>query len=152
MGELILSFEVEIPGFDLETLGLEIGAIDLAIAAANGDHKREEKVPDGPPVSRVGDVWLLNQHRVVCGDACLPSTLATLMIGRQAQAVFADPPFGCAIDGFVAGRGRHREFVMGSGDISQPKLVDPARRTSPVLGFPLRLDRAIQCHAHWDQV
>jgi len=31
-------------------------------------------------------------------------------------------------------------------------LVDTARRTSPVLGFPLRLDHAIQRHAHWDQV
>lgn len=122
LGQMMLSFEVDIPGFDLEDLGFEIGAIDVAISAAAGGGEREERVADGPAVSRVGDVWRLDQHRIACGDACDPSVIATVMAARQAHAVFADPPFGCAIDGFVAGKGRHREFVMGSGDMSESEL------------------------------
>src|SRR3546814_11813367 len=45
------------------------------------------------------------------------------MEGEKADAVFTDQPYGCGIDGFVAGKGRHREFVMGSGDMSADELL-----------------------------
>ena len=50
------------------------------------------------------------------------------------------------------GNGYFAEETIAWDDVYERALVDSARRTSPVLGFPLRLDRAIQCHAHWDQV
>ena len=49
--------------------------------------------------------------------------LARLSASKLAQMVFVDPPFGCAINGFVARNGRHREFVMASGDMSDPEVV-----------------------------
>jgi hypothetical protein len=122
LGALMLKFELEIPGFVLEDLGFEVGAIDVAIDDAN----KPEAEPDaltGPPVSKLGDLWLLGKHRLLCGDACDSAVLLRLTAGKLAQMVFADPPFGCVINGFVAGDGRHREFVMGSGEMSDPELV-----------------------------
>lgn len=125
LGTLMLSFEAEIPGFDLDDLGFETSAIDIAIAAAEGDDDPDEPMPpDGPAVSKLGDVWLLDKHRLICGDARDAVVLFLLTVGKLAAMVFADPPFGCAIDGFVAGRGRHREFVMASGEMSEAELAD----------------------------
>lgn len=126
LGTLMLEFEAEMPGFELEDLGFEVGAIDIAIAAADGDGDAgDELAPaNGPAVSKVGDVWLLGKHRLSYGDSGDPAVLSVLMDGKSAQMVFGDPPFGCAINGFAAGKGRHREFVMASGEMSDAELVD----------------------------
>lgn len=123
LGTLMLQFEAEIPGFELEHLGFEVATIDIAIAEAEGNDAEAEPEPaHGPPVSQVGDLWLLGDHRLICGDAGEAAVLATLIDGKPAPMVFADPPFGCAINGFVAGKGRHREFVEGSG-LADPELM-----------------------------
>jgi DNA modification methylase len=119
LGALCIKFEAEIPNFELEDIGFEIPEIDMIM-----DREREEEdlPPIGIPISRLDDVWLLDTHRVCCGDATRPETITALMAGAAVAAVFTDPPFGCSIDGFVAGKGRHREFVMASGEMSDHEL------------------------------
>ena len=64
------------------------------------------------------------KHRIVCGDSTDPSVFEVLMAGTaKAALVFTDPPFGCPVDGFVASSGKHREFVMGSGEMSPDGTV-----------------------------
>src|SRR3546814_11508783 len=65
----------------------------------------------------------MNGHRLICGDALDGRIYDQLMEGEKAHAVFTDQPYGCGIDGFVAGKGRHREFVMGLGDLSADELL-----------------------------
>lgn len=48
---------------------------------------------DMPPVSGLGDLWLLGQHRVLCGDACKAEDMAGLMDGQKARLVITDPPY-----------------------------------------------------------
>lgn len=124
LGKLMIEFEAEIPEIDLGDLGFEVSEIDLAIEAAGGEEEAEEELPleDGPSVSEVGDVWIVGKHRLLVGDATKRDIHACLMAGKSARAVFTDPPFGCKIDGFVAGAGRHREFVMASGEMSEDEL------------------------------
>src|SRR3546814_18889694 len=79
-----------------------------------------EEVPavlEKQAVSALGDLWEMNGHRLICGDALDGRIYDQLMEGEKAHAVFTDQPYGCGIDGFVAGTGRHREFVMGLGDV-----------------------------------
>jgi ParB-like chromosome segregation protein Spo0J len=54
-----------------------------------------EEVPEVPeePISQLGDLWLLGQHRLVCGDATKAEDVKALMDGQKAQMVFTDPPY-----------------------------------------------------------
>jgi 16S rRNA G966 N2-methylase RsmD len=120
--EIDLDFEVEITGF-------ETGEIDVLIEGLAAAPDETDILPDvdetSPPVSRVGDLWLLGEHRLLCGDARDPAAYETLMAGESAQMVFIDPPYNVPIDGHVCGSGRvkHAEFVMASGEMSEPEFT-----------------------------
>ena len=110
--------------FDIETIGFDMGEIDLRVESLKEKEtsSREPPIPDvsGPPVSRIGDIWLLGRHKLVCGDAREETAHAELMGTERAAAVFSDPPYNVAIDGHVSGLGRvrHREFVMAAGEMT----------------------------------
>ncbi len=56
----------------------------------------EDAVPEvqAEPVSKLGDVWLLGKHRVMCGDSTSIVSVEALLQGRKAQMVHTDPPYG----------------------------------------------------------
>lgn len=60
-----------------------------------------DEVPDVPaqPVTVPGDIWLLGPHRLLCGDATVPTDVDKLMAGAKAEMVFTDPPYGVGYDG-----------------------------------------------------
>lgn len=128
LGKLMIEFEAEISDIDLGDLGFEVSEIDLALEAAEAEEEPIEELPllteAGSPISVVGDLWVMGKHRLLVGDATNAECYHLLMGTRKAHAVFTDPPFGCKIDGFVAGAGRHREFVMASGDMSDEELLE----------------------------
>jgi DNA modification methylase len=113
--------------FSLEVTGFEMGEIDLRIeqlsACSDDDQMRANRLPSpqSRTVTHTGDLWLLNGHRVVCGNALEDTVYATLMGSWQAHMVFTDPPYNVRIGGNVSGTGatKHREFVMGSGELSE---------------------------------
>ena len=54
-----------------------------------------DDVPENvPAVSKLGDVWLLGEHRLMCGDSLIAANLDLLMNGRKAGCVLTDPPYG----------------------------------------------------------
>ena len=122
IGEIILQCEVEL-AFDVTDFGYEVAEVDLMIAAANEEPEEVPVLLDKLPVSNLLDIWKLRDHRIICGDATDPRIYELLLEGEKVCAIFADPPYGCAVDGFVAGKGRHREFVMGSGDMNPEELL-----------------------------
>jgi len=56
----------------------------------------EDAVPEAPadPVSRLGDVWLLGRHRLVCGDCTDADAVELALQGRTADICLTDPPYG----------------------------------------------------------
>lgn len=58
-----------------------------------------DDIPEPPktPISKLGDIWLLDGHRVMCGDSTDKATVATLMDGKKADMVFTDPPYNTGI-------------------------------------------------------
>ncbi len=80
----------------------------------------------GMAVSRIGDVWQLGRHRVLCGSSLDHGDLAILMDGQIASMVLTDHPYNLKIDGFVSGNGKNknREFVQASGDLSEEQFTD----------------------------
>jgi DNA modification methylase len=114
--------------FDLEVTGFETAEIDLLVDGPT-DAERIDRSDILPPpqteaVSRLGDLWHLGDHRLLCGDACDPASYADLMDDERARVVFTDPPYNVPIDGHVGGLGavKHREFKMASGEMTSAEF------------------------------
>lgn len=114
--ELDADFDLSLTGFDARDL--KIG-LDVAEAEAVSE---EPDIPDLPKaaVSRLGDLWQIGDHCLLCGDALKAESYENLMGRDRATMVFADSPYNVPIQGHVTGNGRtkHREFVAGSGEMS----------------------------------
>lgn len=103
-------------GWDVQMLALEVGdlqslgidMIDLGFTSRDlndllrdaGADPREDEVPSVPdvPVSRLGDVWLLGPHRLICGDATDAATVAALHGNIGPHLMVTDPPYGVEYD------------------------------------------------------
>ncbi len=116
LANLTLDFDLDITGFD--TAALDVLLYDPSSATSPDDTISE---PAGPAVSRLGDLWQLGRHRLLCADARDLEAYKQLLDGQQAQMVFTDPPYNVQIQGHVSGLGKvqHREFAMASGEMSE---------------------------------
>lgn len=113
--------------FDVTVTGFEIPEIDLMLHASAQETEKPEdaEVATGPAISRIGNIWLLGEHRLLCGNSLDSSSYALLMGGSEASVVFVDPPYNVAIDGHVSENGsvQHREFAMASGEMNEEQFV-----------------------------
>jgi DNA modification methylase len=116
--------------FDLEATGFDIGEIDLRIESLDKKPQPDDPADQVPvvqkqAVSRIGDLWQLGRHRVLCGNAQDRSSFAALMECKTADLVFTDPPFNVRIAGHVSGLGAvcHREFPMASGEMTEAEFT-----------------------------
>jgi site-specific DNA-methyltransferase (adenine-specific) len=84
-----LGFDLDLTGFSLD----EINALTpLEVEPGLTD---EDAVPEAPeePVTRLGDVWILGQHRLMCGDSTSIDAVEKLMDGQKADMWLTDPPY-----------------------------------------------------------
>jgi ParB-like nuclease domain len=95
--------------FDLTITGYEEPEIDLLLLNSTPPADPEDSFtpPDltGPAVTKLGDLWLLGPHRLLCGDARDPAVYQRLMSGERARIVITDPPYNVPINGHVSGLG-----------------------------------------------
>ncbi|MAM62359.1 site-specific DNA-methyltransferase [Maritimibacter sp. UBA3975] len=86
-------------GVDLEAIGFDGAELDDLLNLGEVDPK-EEDIPEVPaePISRPGDVWLLGNHRIICGDATDKATVDRLLDGVQPHLMVSDPPYGVEYD------------------------------------------------------
>ncbi|MEI6132424.1 MAG: site-specific DNA-methyltransferase [Bacillota bacterium] len=86
-----ISFDVSLTGFD----AAEIDALfkDSLKNGLKEDDFDVEGELQKPAISKQGDVWLLGEHRLVCGDSTKPETFNVLMDGKKANLVVTDPPY-----------------------------------------------------------
>jgi DNA modification methylase len=112
-------FEVEVTGFSTAELDLMFGEV----AQDADDPQPEDMVEDA--VSSLGDLWVLGEHRLLCGDALVPTSYTALLQGQLAQMCITDPPYNVPIDGHVCGSGKvkHTEFVMASGEMTPAQFT-----------------------------
>lgn len=96
-------------GFDLEVLQQELAALPEFDWGAYGfdvdellepmpDELDEDELPPAPaePRTRLGDVWVMGRHRLMCGDSTDPAQVERLMAGREADLLLTDPPYNVA--------------------------------------------------------
>lgn len=130
-GLVDLGFEVEFIGFQLAEVDLILDAAFEADPAARPDRDDAPVPPAAAGVTRPGDLWTLGRHRLICADAREAASYMRLMAGESADLVFTDPPYNVPITGHVCGLGRtrHREFAMGSGELTHAAFTDFLART-----------------------
>src|SRR5215213_5963750 len=119
---LDLSFDLSITGFSHP----EIDQLVETSSVASTAEARDDVVPEvdeTPPVSRLGDVWLLGDHKIICGDATIFETYRVLLGEERAAMGISDAPYNLKISGNVSNSGRHGEFVMASGEMSKDEFT-----------------------------
>ena len=88
--------------FDLSLVGFTDHEITALLDWDNAEQvEAVDEVPEVPvtPVSRLGDLWLLGRHRLICGDSGEAEILVQLMDGQTATLFATDPPYGVGYDG-----------------------------------------------------
>lgn len=89
-----MGFDLELTGFSLDEIaGLQIDEIEEGLTD-------EDAVPDAPetPVTVLGDVWQLGDHRVMCGSSTEATSVASLLDGQMPNTMITDPPYGVEYD------------------------------------------------------
>lgn len=106
--------------FDIEITGFSAAEIDVSLGTQNVDPD-DEVIPaaSSSPRTKMGDIWLLGDHRVGCGD-CRDLLFLRALVGQdqKVDAAFLDPPYNVAIRGHANVRSKHREFAMASGEMT----------------------------------
>ena len=105
-GLLADDFDIELTGFDA----------DFILPDETEGLTDPDAVPELPetPVTKLGDVWLMGNHRLMCGDSTSIDAVETLMDGQKADMVFTDPPYGMSYGGGRA-QGDNVKFKRGGG-------------------------------------
>nr|QIG99727.1 ParB N-terminal domain-containing protein [Bradyrhizobium sp. 6(2017)] len=121
LSDLALSFDIDATGFELPEIDFRIQSLEETGSLDADDFG----LADGQPVSVLGDIWNLGDHRILCASSLDPSALSCLFNDERASATFTDPPYNVRIDGHVSGKGaiRHREFPMATGEMSEDEFV-----------------------------
>ena len=92
--------------FDVDLLGFDDDFLSSFLDEPSEGLTDEDAVPDAPenPVTVEGDVWILGNHRLMCGDSTSIDAVDRLMDGQKADMVFTDPPYGMSYGGGRAGK------------------------------------------------
>jgi hypothetical protein len=103
--------------------GFSLPEIDRIIVEAEIEDEADEAVPQADrrdaPVSRGGDIWLLDEHRLLSGDARDPAAFAALLGDERAAVGLHDPPYNVSVTKHVSRSGRHGDFIFASGELSE---------------------------------
>jgi DNA modification methylase len=123
--------------FDLTLTGFETPEIDLLFQDyVEGEEDGNEPIPQPPqkPTTVLGDIWILGEHKIICGDATDSQVYEALLEDEKAEMVFTDPPYNVPVNGHICGSGKvkHDEFAMASGEMSQEE-------------FTIFIDKFIEC-------
>jgi DNA modification methylase len=111
--------------FDLDLVGFDASELERLLLIADGDEaaaEAEDEVPEPPeePVTRPGDLWVLGNHRLLCGDATNLADVERVLGGQLADMTFCDPPYNVDYANTPKDklRGKHRPILndnLGSG-------------------------------------
>lgn len=115
LGELTelddLGFDIELTGFDMPEELPEVIEDDFD----------ESVVPDEPR-TKLGDIWQLGDHRLICGDSTDVNVIDRLMDGAKVDMVMTDPPYGINAEKMTMGTGA-KDFYRGEGwDAERPDI------------------------------
>lgn len=93
--------QLESRGADLASTGFDEKELERLLRDVSADSDADGEViePPADPITKLGDLWLLGDHRLLCGDSTKAEDVNRLMAGDRAAAVISDPPYGVSYVG-----------------------------------------------------
>jgi DNA modification methylase len=144
LGELNFEFTIESTGF--ETVEIDRILEMDEVARTSKAEILPEPDPKQPAVSRLGDLWRLGDHALLCADATKEESYRRLMADDRAQMVIADNPFNLRVQSIVgSGAIQHDEFPMASGEMSSAEFTEFLKRVFTEL-VRFSIDSSIHFH------
>lgn len=128
--------ELKDAGYDMDLTGFSPEEFEALIPEQIADGLTDEdEVPEVPadPITKLGDVWMLGNHRLMCGDSTDIQTIDKLMDGNKADVVFTDPPYGMFLNAdysdmdskFTGSNGGNKyDQVIGDNEDFSPDLIN----------------------------
>jgi DNA modification methylase len=117
--------DLKFSGFDLDLIGFEPDRLEDILAGLGSSGLSDpDSIPEIPenPVTRPGDVWVLGEHRVGCGDSTSAADVEPVLAGSQPHLMVTDPPYGVEYDpSWRARRG------LGAGKLASGKVLNDDR-------------------------
>jgi len=111
--------ELKDQDFDLTLLGFDDKELDALLAPETTEGLTDEdSVPDTPiePKTKLGDIYILGNHRLMCGDSTSIDAVDKLMDGKKADVVFTDPPYGMFLNADYSDMGGKNSMTKKSGN------------------------------------
>jgi DNA modification methylase len=97
--------DIDAAGFDVELTGFDIDEIDALLSPKgckqddfDAEKAKREVEENGGAVTQTGDIWLLGDHKIICGDTTQAETFERLMDGQKAQLCVTSPPYSVGKD------------------------------------------------------
>lgn len=89
----------ELAELDLSDFDFDFGIDNEEEETKIVEDESPEVDEDAEPIAKLGDIWQLGRHRLMCGDSTDKATVELLMDGKKADMVFTDPPYGVSYTG-----------------------------------------------------
>jgi len=108
--------ELDTGAFDMDLTGFNQGEIEdlmTRFQVIEPGKTDDDAIPEEvETICKTGDLWMLGNHRLLCGDATIITDVEKLMGGEKADMVFTDPPYGIA---YKDVKGKHKPIVNDNG-------------------------------------
>ena len=135
-------------GFDDEDIDALLAELEEGMDPDEVDDQGPEE-PPAEPVTRVGELWLLGDHRLLCGDSTSTEDVQRLMGGKQAQLMATDPPYCVDYTGSARPQGSGKDWSDKYREVDIPDLGDFLRAAMTAALPALQKDAGIYVwHAH----
>ena len=114
--------DLEAKDFKLDLLGFNEDQLNDILFDEKQGLTDEDEVPEAPeePISKLGDIWKLGKHKLICGDSTEENTFKNLFNDNKAELIFTDPPYN--VD--YSGRGENNLGKIKNDNMSENDFID----------------------------
>ena len=124
----LLAFDLKLDlSFDLGVTGFAAAEIDRLVDDTTEQDSSDDAAPEpdlkARPVARLGDLWILGEHRILCGDAREAASYSALLGDERAAMSISDSPYNISLNQMVSKSGKHADFCMGVGEMTPTKFT-----------------------------
>ena len=118
--------ELKLQDFDTNLTGFDFDEVDEMLKDISGSKEDDFDIDSAyeeieEPITKPGDVWILGNHRLMCGDSTIQENIKKLMNNRKSDMVFTDPPYLMNFEGNVHADGS-KSFNARYGKIKNDNM------------------------------
>lgn len=103
--------ELDAEGWDVSILGFEVPAGEIKPEEDDSPLTFDEETP---AIAQPGDIWILGNHRLVCGDSTTSDAFESVMAGELADLIITDPPYGVS---YTGGQNENKREMLMNDDV-----------------------------------